>query len=79
MNKLSKSDKKFDTFAKLEMVGIGNTIIHELKNRLSLKNQIIKAMAPLFFLERTVKQIEYVETFKNENKPIEKQLIKKRK
>ena len=72
MNKLSKSDKKFDTFAKLEMVGIGNTIIHELKNRLSLKNQIIKAMAPLFFLERTVKQIEYIE------RPIECNLIKKK-
>ena len=54
------------------MVGIGNTIIHELKNRLSLKNQIIKAMAPLFFLERTVKQIEYTE------RPIECNLIKKK-
>jgi hypothetical protein len=54
------------------MVGIGNTIIHELKNRLSLKNQIIKSMAPLFFLERTVKQIEYTE------RPIECNLIKKK-
>jgi hypothetical protein len=54
------------------MVVIGNTIIHELKNRLSLKNQIIKAMAPLFFLERTVKQIEYTE------RPIECNLIKKK-
>lgn len=78
MNKLSKSDKKFDTFAKLEMVGIGNTIIHELKNRLSLKNQIIKAMAPLFFLERTVKQIEYIETPKNKNISVDMKLIKKK-
>ena len=78
MNKLSKSDKKFDTFAKLEMVGIGNTIIHELKNRLSLKNQIMKAMAPLFFLERTVKQIEYIETPKNENISVNMKLIKKK-
>jgi hypothetical protein len=79
MNKLSKSDKKFDTFAKLEMVGIGNTIIHELKNRLSLKNQIIKSMAPLFFLERTVKQIEYIELPKNNNNITDIKLVKKKK
>jgi uncharacterized C2H2 Zn-finger protein/nitrogen regulatory protein PII len=40
---LSKSNAKIDYLKKLELVNIAKTIIHELKNRLSIKNRIIKA------------------------------------
>ena len=71
---LSKSNAKIDYLKKLELVNIAKTIIHELKNRLSIKNRIIKALAPMFFLERTVKQIEY-----KYPEGLEVQLVKKKK
>jgi hypothetical protein len=71
---LSKSNAKIDYLKKLELVNIAKTIIHELKNRLSIKNRIIKALAPMFFLERSVKQIEY-----KYPEELEVQLVKKKK
>jgi len=43
----------------LELINIAKIIIHELKNKLSLKNQIIKELAPIFYLDRNIKQLEY--------------------
>lgn len=74
INKLSYSDTKMDYLKKLELVNIAKVILHELKNRLSLKNQIIKELAPMFYLDRNIKQLEYDKNLENDN-----QIVKKRK
>jgi hypothetical protein len=79
INKLSYSDTKMDYLKKLELVNVAKVILHELKNRLSLKNQIIKELAPMFYLDRNIKQLEYNKNLENDNQIVKKEIIKKRK
>jgi len=54
-----------------EFINITEKIINELKNKLSIKNQIIKTLAPMFLLKRLANHKEYI--------PLEVQLVKKKK